>query len=159
MISDADISDLGQFIIENLGTELIKQNHRATGKLIESLDYNVQYGGAFITLNITMNDYGRWVNTGRRAGAKKIPVQVLVEWIKEKGIATNNKKILGIAFAIQNKIHKEGSPTKNRVSRFGKGVEFVDDTLIRIEAEIEKRITDAAAKTIEVEIDNLVKRI
>lgn len=158
IISDADISDLGQFIINELGKELIKQNHRATGKLIESLDYDVSRGSDITTLTITMNDYGRWVNTGRRKGAKKVPIPALVEWIKQKGIATNNKKVLGIAFAIQKTIEKQGIPTNNSRAK-GKRVEFVDDTIARITNEVERRITEASFKTIETEIDNLVKRI
>lgn len=159
MINDGDIEVLGQFIINELGKELIKQNHRATGNLIASLDYAIEHRGDLFSIIVTSLPYGGFVNTGRRAGAKKVPIQVLVEWIKQKGIATNNKKVLGIAFAIQNKIHKEGSPTKNRVRKFGKGVDFIDDTLERINGEIEKRIADIVFAPIEISIDNLVKRI
>lgn len=154
MISDADISHLGQFIINELGTELIKQNHKATGKLIASLDYDTRNNNN--TLLITMNDYGGYVNRGRKAGAKKVPIQALLEWIKVKGIETNNKKALGIAFAIQKTIEKQGIPT-NRSKRRGKKIEFVDDTLKRINAEINRLILNAVSKSIEIEIDNLVK--
>ena len=159
MINDGDIQVLGQFIINELGQELIKQNHRATGNLIASLDYAVENRGDLFSIIVTSLPYGGYVNRGRKAGGKKVPIQVLVEWIKQKGIATNNKKVLGIAFAIQNKIHKEGSPTKGRVRKFGKGVDFIDDTLERINKEIERRIAYIVFAPIEISIDNLVKRI
>jgi hypothetical protein len=159
LINEGDIQVLGQFIINELGKELIKQNHRATGNLIASLDYAVENRGDLFSIIVTSLPYGENVNTGRRAGGKKVPIQVLVEWIKQKGIATNNKKVLGIAFAIQNKIHKEGSPTKARVRKYGKGVDFIDDTLERINDEITRRIADIVFAPIEISIDNLVKRI
>lgn len=158
MISDKDINALGQFIINELGKELIKQDHKATGKLIASLDYKRQDTVVSTDLIIEMNDYGTYVNLGRKRGAAKVPIQALVEWIKQKGIETNNKKVLGIAFAIQKTIEKQGIPTINSRKR-GKRVGFVDDVLERIGNEIERRVTEMAYKTIEVEIDNFVKRI
>jgi hypothetical protein len=160
LINDGDIQTLGQFIINELGNELIKQNHRATGNLIASLDYAVENrSGDLFSLIVTSLPYGGFVDRGRKAGGKKVPINVLVEWIKQKGIETNNKKILGIAFAIQNKIHKEGSPTKGRVKKYGKGVDFIDDTLKRINKEIERRIADIVFLPVEISINNLVKRI
>lgn len=158
MIKERDLDNVGQFIINELAKELIKQDHSATGKLIDSLDYRTTTSSVGQTLLIEMLDYGRFVNTGRKKGARKVPIQALVEWIKQKGIATNNKKALGIAFAIQKTIEKEGSPTV-RSRRNGKKTEFVDDTLERIGVEINRRLEEAAFKTVEVQIDNLVKRI
>lgn len=157
MVNDGDIEVLGQFIINELGKELIKQNHRATGKLIESLDYTIEHKGDLFSLIVTALNYGEYVNTGRRKGAKRVPIPVLVEWIRQKGIATNNQKILGIAFAIREKIYQEGSPTNNRTRKYGKGTGFVDDTLERINAEILRRMPDFLFKEIELSIDNLVK--
>lgn len=158
MIKERDLDNVGQFIINELAKELIKQDHSATGKLIDSLDYRTTSSSVGQTLLIEMLDYGKFVNTGRKKGARKVPIQALVDWIKQKGIATNNKKALGIAFAIQKTIEKEGSPTV-RSRRNGKKTEFVDDTLERIGAEINRRLEEAAFKTVEVQIDNLVKRI
>lgn len=163
MISDKDINALGQFIVNELGKELIKQDHKATGKLIASLDYKRQDTVVSTDLVIEMNDYGTWVNLGRKRGAAKVPIQALVEWIKQKGIETNNKKVVGIAFAIQKSIEEKGIPSKPYVRwKSGNGkkrVSFVDDVLARIGNEIERRVTEMAYKTIEVEIDNFVKRI
>ena len=108
-----------------------------------------------------MNDYGEWVNKGRRKGAKPVPIPALVEWIKQKGIATNNKKVLGIAFAIQKSIEKKGIPSKQYVKwKAGnsiKRVGFIDDTIIRITATINRMVLDIATKKVEIEIDNLLR--
>jgi len=158
VISDKDIKVLGQFIINELATELIKQDHKATGKLISSLDYNIENSLLSTDLVITMQDYGEYVNTGRKRGAAKVPIKALVEWIKQKGIETNNKKVLGMAFAIQKTIEKQGIPTANSRKR-GKRTEFVDDTIKRIQAEVERRTTEMAFREVNVLVDNFVTRV
>jgi len=150
------LEDVGQFVINELAKEIIKQDHSNTGKLIDSLDYVVNTANT--SIDIYMNDYGRYVNTGRKRGAKKVPIQALVEWIKQRGIETNNKKAIGIAFAIQKTIEREGTPTNNSRKK-GKRIEFVDDTVSRIEGKIDTMLTDVFSKAIEAQIDNFVKRI
>ena len=158
MITDADISVVGQLIINELGKELIKQNHRATGNLIGSLDYKLDPASGGLSLEITAEGYAQFVNRGRKAGGKKVPIVVLVEWIKQKGIETNNKKVLGMAFAIQKTIEKQGIPTANSRKR-GKRVEFVDDTIIRIQSEIVRRITESTFRQVDIMVDNFVTRL
>jgi hypothetical protein len=155
MIKDK-LDEIGQFVINELGKELIKQDHKATGELIASLDYKTEIGTDLFSIIIEMNDYGRYVNTGRKRGAKKVPIKALIEWVKQKGIETNNKKAIGVAFAIQKTIQKQGVPTINSRKK-GKRTGFVDDTIERIGGEIENRLSDAAEKEIDVYIDNLVK--
>ena len=159
MINNSDISIVGQFIINELGKELIKQNHRSTGKLIESLDYEVRMGGDLFSIIISSLNYGQFVNTGRKPHSKKVPIPVLVEWIRQKGIATNNKKVLGIAFAIQKTIEKEGSPTRNRIAKHGKGVEFIDDTLDRINSELNILVFNLLQKRVDIALRNLVQKV
>jgi len=148
------LENIGQYVIEELAKEIIKQDHSNTGKLIDSLDYQVD--NTLIT--ILMNDYGRYVNTGRKRGAKKVPIKALVEWIKQRGIESNNKKAIGIAFAIQKTIEREGIPTV-RSRQKGKRVEFVDDTVDRIEPIVVNMLSDLYEEEINLQIDNLVKRI
>ncbi len=157
VISDSDLENIGQFIINELAKELIKQDHRATGKLISSLNYDTIQRSSSATLLINMEDYGKFVNTGRKRGAAKVPIDALVEWIKQKGIETNNKKVLGMAFAIQKTIQKEGIPTRNSRKR-GKRIEFVNDTLERIDSIILSMIEAGVTKQLQASIDNLVKR-
>lgn len=156
MINELD--EIGQYIIEELAKEIIKQDHSNTGKLIQSLDYRVSSGANSISVIVEMNDYGKYVNTGRKRGARKVPIDALVEWIKQRGIESNNKKAIGIAFAIQKTIQRDGIPTKNSRKR-GKRVEFVDDTIKRIRANLEDRVSKILEKEVELQIDNFVKRL
>jgi len=168
VISDRDIKTIGQFIINELASELIKQDHKATGKLISSLDYTANDALLGKELIITMNDYGENVNRGRKKGVGKptrenlrkhgVPLPALIKWIKDKGLASGDKKVLGMAAAIQRKIWAEGSPTANSRKR-GKRTEFVDDTIKRIQSEVERRITEATFRQVDIIVDNFVARI
>jgi len=148
--------EIGQFIIDELAKELIKQDHKATGELIESIDYIINKG-IFTEILIEMNDYGRYVNTGRKRGAKKVPIQALVEWIKQRGIETNNKKVVGMAFAIQKTIEREGIPTRNSRAK-GKRTGFIDDTVTRIEQKVQDELANMMEKEVELMVINFAKK-
>jgi hypothetical protein len=95
-----------------LQAELIGQGHDATGSLVNSLTGSVLTLPNSIVIEVLMNKYGIYVNEGRRAGTKKVPLQVLMDWVERRAIASGNKEVKSIAFAIQQKIFQEGSPTK-----------------------------------------------
>jgi len=55
------------------------------------------------------NDYFRYIDSGRRPKARKVPVEALIKWIKKKGITPRgNQSVNSLAFAIQNSIYKVG---------------------------------------------------
>ena len=51
-------------------------------------------------------DYYQSLSAGRKPKAKKIPIEDLLQWIKDKGISTANANSL--AYAIQQSIYKHG---------------------------------------------------
>lgn len=58
--------------------------------------------------------------TKRRAGLRKVPLDVLIQWIKKNNIRPyNGKTVNQLAFAIQNKIYLKGINSKKPVK--GKG--------------------------------------
>ena len=59
-------------------------------------------------LVISVADYYRWIESGRRVGAKGIPISVLVDWIKRKRIQPSGVSINQLAFMIQRSIKKTG---------------------------------------------------
>lgn len=70
------------------------------------------------SVTIVAQDYLQWVDTGRRPGAKKIPIEALLLFIKQRGIGqmrgTGGKfgkrtiSANSLAFAIQTAIFKNG---------------------------------------------------
>jgi hypothetical protein len=104
-----------------------------------------------------MDDYGKYVDSGRRKGAKKVPLDVLIAWIERKAIVNGDKEVKSLAFAIQQTIFKEGSPTKGsfRFSNNGRRKGFIDfvieNKLDFVYTELEKQVFedyDASIATI-----------
>jgi hypothetical protein len=86
----------------------------ASGQLYDSIDYDVEYATDGTPMGILYYaDYFKYVNRGRQPGAKKVPIQPLLDWISIKGInATNENGLaippLSLAFAIQQNIFRYG---------------------------------------------------
>jgi len=98
----------GEEYIEEIGNILRSNDKVATGKLLESLDaqvFNTGFGTSF-TLKVLATDYLKYVDEGRRAGAKPPPIQPIKEWAKTKGLDE------GLAFPIAKSIGEKGiAPT------------------------------------------------
>ncbi len=107
-----NFNKVGKLIIASLQKELIEQGHKATGNLVNSFEQRVIEVPNSIVIEILMDEYGIYVNEGRKTGGKKVPINVLVDWIERKAIVNGDKEVKSLAFAIQQTIHKEGIPTK-----------------------------------------------
>ncbi len=123
-----DFKKVGKLIIASLQKELIEQGHKATGNLVNSFEQRVIEVPNSIVIEILMDEYGIYVNEGRKSGGKKVPINVLVEWIERKAIVNGDKEVKSLAFAIQQTIHKEGSPTSGsfKFSKNGRRKGFID---------------------------------
>lgn len=81
-------------------------------QLIESVEW-VFKDDQFILI---ANDYFRWVNSGRRPRARKVPVEALLKWMRRKGIRPRpGQTYNSLAFAMQRSIWKSGIKAKNIV--------------------------------------------
>lgn len=68
-------------------------------------------------IGIEMEDYGKFVQSGRPKGKKGVPISALITWIKLNNITGKNKKGKRLkpeqlAFAIQKTIKKFGIPSQ-----------------------------------------------
>lgn len=141
-----DYNKIGKFIISALQQELISQGHEATGNLVNSFEQNVISLPNSLVLEILMDDYGVYVNEGRKPNAKKVPIAVLIDWIERRAIASGDKEVKNVAFAIQQKIFQEGSPTSGSYKFTSNGrrkgfIDFViDNELNDIYNELEKEV-------------------
>ena len=66
-----------------------------------------------LLFEILLPAYTYFSDRGRGPG-KRPPVAPLLEWVRFKGIEKDSKKALGIAFAIANKIAREGTSDRPR---------------------------------------------
>jgi hypothetical protein len=92
-----------------------KGNKYASGQLYNSLTATVipSKNNKPSELVITYQDYFKYVNLGRKANKRKVPIFNLLQWIKIRGIKAKDKKgkqikDLSLAFAIQTNIFRYG---------------------------------------------------
>ena len=107
VISPELYKELGDELKKNLIQELRRTKVIASGDLLKSIQFTVEPtdDGGIVVLN--GNDYITYIDKGRKPG-KYAPTSALKEWIRAKGIATDEAKVTAIAFAINNKIKKKG---------------------------------------------------
>jgi len=107
-------------------------NKIASGELYDSISYKVIEFEGEPTIELTYSDHFQYVNQGRRIGAKRVPLKVLIRWINIRGLKpppTGKKgrpNIKKLAWAIQTNIFKYGiRPTK----LYDKTLDGVEDWL------------------------------
>lgn len=98
---------LGDQLKNNLVQELRRTKAVASGGLINSLKIDVEKTDDGAIISLAGNDYITFIEKGRKRG-KYAPLKPLEKWVRAKGIATDQKRVTSIAFAINNKIKREG---------------------------------------------------
>lgn len=120
----------------------------AGGGLVESVD--VKYNTSSGEVVITMLDYWRYVNDGRKPG-KYVPLDSIKKWIRQKGLKGRNKKTgrfittESFAWGISTNIKKFGiAPTY-----------FYDNAFQQFEKAFETEAVQALGIDFETFFDNL----
>jgi hypothetical protein len=78
-----------QQVVTNAKSILIQNKKVASGRLVNSIRYNVNSQGK---ISFLYAPEGKWVTQGRRKGAKFPPPAPISRWIKEKGIQGRDKR-------------------------------------------------------------------
>ena len=139
---------LGEFAVElrnRYQDNLIRDNKIATGNLLNSIDYKVQYDDRAIWVELHLEDYYKWVENGRGPG-KFPPPDKTLERIKpiipdDRGGRLPTEQQL--AFLIGRKIAEQGIEPGNQLHN------AMDD----IFPQFEERIDEAIALDINEAID------
>jgi len=150
---------ISKMIINELQAELIGQGHNATGSLVNSFKGRTILLPNSLVVEILMNRYGGAVDKGRKIGTKKVPLLALMQWIEDKAIASGDKEKKNIAFAIQQKIFKEGSPTKGsfKFSPNGRRKGFIDFVIDNKLDDILAKFEDSVFKDFDTLVNNITK--
>jgi len=150
---------LGAFIVDKLRNELLEQGHRDTGKLMDSMRYEVKGKGDTFEILIYGQGYAKIVDQGFGPG-KMVSVYALAEWVERKGIASGEKEIKSAAFAIRQKIFQEGSPTKNSVnfSSNGRRTDFIGAVMDANQKVIVAELFKVFTKNVIFTLSNLIKK-
>lgn len=151
-----DLSQLGRYLKQELQKELVLQKHKASGELIDSIEMVVEETLGKIILTERHLFYGDFVDRGRRAGTKRVPIAALEQWVRLKGFAPGNER--GVAFAIQKKIFEEGIPTNNSRTLAPRRLNWLTGTVQRNQDRINEVITGAAFKEVDVLFNEILRQ-
>lgn len=131
----------------------------ASGQLLDSI-----HGGVEIDENgnpvavLYYADYFKYVNRGRPPYVKRVPTDVLVEWIKIKGLKPGRdkkgrfKSNLSLAFAIQQNIFRYGIRKTNIYDR---GIDDVEDYFKDFPNNLPANVRDAALKVFDAVFEDI----
>lgn len=154
-----------KILILALSGELIKQGHRNTGALIDSLEGRASADGLSVEIwglkYAIYLDKGVKANripySGRSGGGRSKYIQALIAYFKQKGAADPK----AAAFATANKQRQEGMPTKRsgRFSTTGKRTGFIQEALNKNNEVIERKMFIEAKKPIDKKIDKIFNQI
>ena len=112
------IQKFGDEYIKELATQLLKARKKATGELIQSLDYKLLEANNEVLLKIIANSYLLNVDEGRPAGAKRVDPGALGKWAKVKRLPLTFRGIKyktynEVGWAISNRIIEKGIKKTN----------------------------------------------
>lgn len=104
-------------IIEALRQNLIEKDKDQPGVLLQSIDVHIFEQGNKLTFELEMEDYWKFVDEGRRAGAKMPPQKAILDFLKSRGISAKvserkKKQIKGIRNKTVKKAVKQISRDK-----------------------------------------------
>jgi hypothetical protein len=153
----AILERLADYLAGQIGLELVAQGHNNTGTLIESVRVDLVETLTGVVLIASNLDYGQYINDGRKPGTMP-PVSALAKWVMQRGIASEQREVNSIAWAIAIAIKKQGSPTRGayKYSKNGKRTDWIGQVLEANERIIVEHIEQASIVEVEVKFNNVI---
>ena len=111
----------GRYLVIESRKNLTRKKKNVTNSLYESLDYKVKAMPNSFEFDFLMNEYGEWVDKGRKAG-KKPPFSPIRKWVEDRRIQfrDNSGKFQTYdqtAWAVVGGIGRNGIEASNFYSR------------------------------------------
>jgi hypothetical protein len=147
-ISTRQILDsLGDYLDGKLVDQLVSNGKVASATLLNSITHEVRETLKGVEVVGEMAMYGKYVTEGRKVGAKGVPIQVLIDWIRLKKIESDLTRSRNIAFAMQKSIKERG------IKPFPFIENAIRESIVRINDDVE----EAFREKIEHELDIIFK--
>jgi len=141
MLKD-ELQEFAHRVIKEAQSNLVKANKMASGKLYDSLEYNVSGDNERMHLEMSMEDYGTFIDKGAKFKMKKPPLDNILQWVKQKGLRLRDEKgrfkkggQKSLAFLIQRSVFEKGiKPTLFFTKPFEKHFAGLSDDVANIVA-------------------------
>lgn len=111
------IDEFGRLIVDNYKAELEACGYQ-DGALYRTISYSIKSGSNMWNISIKLEEYWRYIENGRRAGAKFPPLDAIEKWIVRKQIIphpvtlksgrTVIPSVKQLSFLIARKISRDG---------------------------------------------------
>jgi len=139
---------------QKLSGALISQDHKHTGKLLESIELDIRKTFNGMVLEESHLKYGRAMDEGVPASKVKINgamIENLARWVKFRNFRrSKNQTWKGVAFNVAKKMKKKGiNPKKSKQGWLTRTLKDQNDYII-------KTISEAAEQDILITIDNMI---
>lgn len=96
-------------IVDSLRQNLINADKDQPGKLIQSIDVVIEEQGSVLSFELSMEDYWKYVDQGRKPNSRMPPLKSMLDFIKVRGIKGNPK-----AVTLKNKTVRKAVRQVNR---------------------------------------------
>ena len=144
------LGEYGEALRNEYQDNLIRDNKIASGKLLNSVEYEIQFDDRAIWLQFRMEDYYKWVENGRAPGRFPPPDKIL-EWIKIKPVIPDDRTGTGklptekqLSFLIGRKIAEQGIEPGNQLHK------AIDDLWGQWEEKIDEAIAMDVNESLEI---------
>jgi len=141
-----DLRQISLFLQEDIKQILIDDGHTASGDLVRSIKNVVKQELNSFVIEGSMFIQGQFIIQGRKKGLKGIPLDALIDWVRQKNFVQGITKTRSVAFAIQKSIKKKGI----------KPDDFIEKAFNKNIGRIESRINDSVEEALDLSIKNLI---
>lgn len=158
------LKEASELLRNEFKSELKKQGHVNTGKLLNSIDFKIQKLLDNTVSTFFFEEYGFIIDNGVTAdripysgrtglGGRSKYIEGLMKYFRSKGF--NNKRATSLAFATATVQKREGMPTRGsyKFSSTGKRTGFVQIAFDNVEVQI----NDTIIRSLENKIQNIVE--
>lgn len=97
-------------------------SNKSGSDIYKNLQVKVTNDGDLV-FDIILNDYLKFIESGRRKGAKMPPVEPIVKWAKKHGIPTDN----GTIYLIRRAISRDGIAPRPFMDKVFADIDYVWD--------------------------------
>ena len=135
------LQEYGNEVQELYKQKLANDDATASGELINSVKYIYEQNGNSYSVSLSLKEYWKYVEYGRKAGGKFPPPQAIRKWIEVKPILPRPLKngklptLNQLTFLISRKIAEQGIRPRN----------ILEKTLEEINKEYDNKISEALA--------------
>lgn len=145
------LQEYGKAVQELYKQNLTSDGAKASGELINSVKYIYEQKGNSYSISLSLAEYWKYVEYGRRAGRKFPPPSAIRKWIEVKPILprpmSNGKlpTINQLTYLISRKIARDGIEPRN----------ILKNTLEEINREYDEKISEALTLDLSNSLDEV----